>query len=207
MDQEQMVSAVLQAVQALPQSRQPLIVALDGRCASGKTTLAALLQQRTGCSVVHMDHFFLRPEQRTRERLEQPGGNVDYERFLAEVLEPLRAGKDCSYRPYDCKQQKLAEPVAVRQDRLIVVEGSYSCHPTLWERYDLHVFLTVNPQEQLRRIERRNGPQGLEMFRQRWIPLEERYFSACRVEERCELRLSSGEYKIIQNKKTGLELL
>lgn len=99
MDQEQMVSAVLQAVQALPQGRQPLIVALDGRCASGKTTLAALLLQRTGCSVVHMDHFFLRPEQRTRERLEQPGGNVDYERFLAEVLEPLRAGKDCSYRP------------------------------------------------------------------------------------------------------------
>ena len=48
MDQEQMVSAVLQAVQALPQSRQPLIVALDGRCASGKTTLAALLQQQTG---------------------------------------------------------------------------------------------------------------------------------------------------------------
>ena len=120
MDQEQMVSAVLQAVQALPQSRQLLIVALDGRCASGKTTLAALLLQRTGCSVVHMDHFFLRPEQRTRERLEQPGGNVDYERFLAEVLEPLRAGKDCSYRPYDCKQQKLTEPVAVRQDRLIV---------------------------------------------------------------------------------------
>ena len=35
MDQEQMVSAVLQAVQALPQDRQPLIVALDGRCASG----------------------------------------------------------------------------------------------------------------------------------------------------------------------------
>ena len=33
----------------------------------------------------------------------------------------------------------------------------------------------------------------LELFRQRWIPLEERYFSACRVEERCELRLSSGE--------------
>ena len=193
MDQEQMVSAVLQAVQALPQSRQPLIVALGGRCASGKTTLAALLLQRTGCSVVHMDHFFLRPEQRTRERLEQPGGNVDYERFLAEVLEPLRAGKDCFYRPYDCKQQKLTEPVAVRQDRLIVVEGSYSCHPTLWERYDLHVFLTVNPQEQLRRIGRGNGREGLEMFRQRGVPLEERYFSACLEEERWELRVGGGE--------------
>ena len=189
MDQEQMVSAVLQAVQALPQSRQPLIVALDGRCASGKTTLAALLQQRTGCSVVHMDHFFLRPEQRTRERLEQPGGNVDYERFLAEVLEPLRAGKDCSYRPYDCKQQKLTEPVAVRQDRLIVVEGSYSCHPALWEHYGLHVFLTISPAEQLRRIRQRNGEAGLAAFRERWIPLEEAYFQAFSLPGRCELCL------------------
>ena len=94
MDQEQMGSAVLQAVQALPQDRQPLIVALDGRCASGKTTLAALLQQQTGCSVVHMDHFFLRPEQRTRERLEQPGGNVDYERFLACLLYTSDAADD-----------------------------------------------------------------------------------------------------------------
>ena len=193
MDQEQMVSAVLQAVQALPQDRQPLIVALDGRCASGKTTLAALLQQQTGCSVVHMDHFFLRPEQRTRGRLEQPGGNVDYERFLAEVLEPLRAGKDCSYRPYDCKQQKLAEPVAVRQRKLIVVEGSYSCHPELWDFYDLHIFLTVSPEEQRLRIRRRNGEKGLEIFQNKWIPLEERYFEAFRIEQRCAFSFQSDD--------------
>ena len=171
----------------------PLLIAIDGRCAAGKTTLAAELQRETGCNVVHMDDFFLRPEQRTAQRLAQSGGNVDWERFQAEVLIPLRQGISFSYHPYDCRTQALKEAVQVSPRAVTLVEGSYSCHPTLWERYDLHVFLTVNPQEQLRRIERRNGSQGLEMFRQRWIPLEERYFSACRVEERCELRLSSGE--------------
>ena len=187
------LSSVKEVLARCRQLSRPLVIAIDGRCAAGKTTLAAALQRETGCPVLHLDHFFLRPEQRTPQRLAQPGGNVDWERFLAEVLLPLEKGRPFSYRPYDCHTQSLAEPVSVLPAPLVVVEGSYSCHPTLWERYDLHVFLTVNPQEQLRRIERRNGPQGLEMFRQRWIPLEERYFSACRVEERCELRLSSGE--------------
>jgi hypothetical protein len=29
----------------------------------------------------HTDDFFLQPHQRTRERLESVGGNIDYERF------------------------------------------------------------------------------------------------------------------------------
>ena len=50
-----------------------------------------------------MDDFFLRPEQRTAQRLAQSGGNVDWERFQAEVLIPLRQGISFSYRPYDCR--------------------------------------------------------------------------------------------------------
>ena len=54
-------------------SKAPLLAAIDGRCGAGKTTLAAQLQRRFGWSVLHMDHFFLRPEQRTEERLRMPG--------------------------------------------------------------------------------------------------------------------------------------
>ena len=46
------------------------------------------------------------------------------------------------------------------------------------------------PEEQLRRIAARNGPAGLEAFRQRWIPLEEGYFEAFALAERCELVLA-----------------
>lgn len=170
--------------------RTPLLAAIDGRCGAGKTTLAALLQERTGWSVLHMDHFFLRPEQRTEERLRTPGGNIDSERFLEEVLLPLKRGEaDVSYRPYDCQRQELAAPVLLKPGKVCLIEGSYSCHPALWDMYDLHVFLSVDAREQMRRIIGRNGADGARAFRERWIPLEEKYFAEYRVEERCEVRL------------------
>ena len=165
---------------------RPLLAALDGRCASGKTTLAEHLRRLCGCAVVHLDDFFLRPEQRTRARLETPGENVDHERFLSEVLLPLYRGEAAEYRPYDCASRRLGDPVRVEPAALVVVEGSYSCHPSLWPYYDWRVFLTLRPEEQLRRIEQRNGAQAAQVFRTRWIPLEERYFSAFQIAARCD---------------------
>ena len=80
-----------------------VVVAIDGKCASGKTTLASRLAEIYDCNVFHMDDFFLQRSQRTPERLAQIGGNVDYERFQEEVLLPLRFRRAFSYRPFDCR--------------------------------------------------------------------------------------------------------
>ena len=68
-----------------------IIAAIDGRCGSGKTTLAAWLMEQFDGNLFHMDDFYLRSEQRTPERLAETGGNVDYERFRKEVAVPLAA--------------------------------------------------------------------------------------------------------------------
>ena len=167
--------------------RERVIVAIDGRCGSGKTTLAARLQEQLHCSVFHMDDFFLRPEQRTAERFAAPGENVDHERFLEEVLLPLRSGQPVAYRPFLCAQQQLGELITAEPDRLTIVEGAYACHPALWEYYDLRVFLTVDPETQMQRILRRNGPEKAQQFRDRWIPFEEKYFKAFDVQARCDM--------------------
>ncbi len=177
--------------QALGERQGRVIVALDGRCASGKTTLAARLEQRWGWSVIHMDHFFLRPEQRSPERYARPGGNVDHERFLKEVLLPLRCGERPVYRPFDCHRQKLLPPIPFEPGPVVLVEGSYACHPALWDCYDLRAVLTVDRETQMERIVRREGRDYAQVFRERWIPLEERYFSACEVERRCDYRLEA----------------
>lgn len=135
--------ALLRRIRALAAAQPRVLVAIDGRCAAGKTTLAASLQAQLACNVFHMDDFFLRPEQRTPERLRQPGGNVDFERFLTEVLRPLRDGAPVTYRPYDCRTQQLCAPVHAEARPVNLIEGSYSCHPALWDLYDLHVFLSV----------------------------------------------------------------
>ena len=59
MNREEMCSAVLAAIEKIDKPR--ILVAIDGRCGSGKTTLAAALQEMLQCPVVHMDDFFLRP--------------------------------------------------------------------------------------------------------------------------------------------------
>lgn len=166
------------------------IVAIDGRCAAGKTTLAAHLAARLHCPVFHMDDFFLRPEQRNAERLATHGENVDHERFLAEVLLPLAQGLPTVYRPYDCHTQSLGQAIALPPCSIAVVEGSYACHPSLYPHYTLRVFLDVEKETQKERLLLRNGREGLAPFLTRWIPLEEAYFSALCVKERCDLSFS-----------------
>ena len=167
------------------------VVAIEGRAGSGKSTLASLLQSLYGCTVLHMDDFFLRPEQRTAERYAAPGGNIDHERFAAEALPGLQAGRTFRYRPFDCATFTVDEGTDITPAPLTVVEGSYSLHPALGEYHDCAVFLTVEPAEQRRRIKARN-PAFAERFFDTWIPLEEAYFAAFHPEQRCDFTMEVG---------------
>lgn len=180
-----LAAEVVRDIETALGQKDQIMVALDGRCASGKTTLALRLAAEHGFALVPMDHFFLRPDQRTPQRLAEPGGNVDWERVLEEVLEPLSQGRSATYRPYHCQTDDFGSIVTVEPRRVVLVEGAYSCHPALWDRYDRRYFLTVDPQEQLSRIRRRNGDEAVLSFQQRWIPLEEDYFHALDIPGRC----------------------
>lgn len=166
-----------------------VLVALDGRCAAGKTSLAEAVRIRLDCTVVHMDDFFLRPEQRTPMRLAEPGGNVDRERFKQEVLLAAKRGEGFCYCPYDCRQGKLAPPIAEPARTVFLAEGAYACHPLLRPFYDLCIFLDVEPKEQWRRLLLREGEERAELFRTKWIPLEERYLEACQTDRTCHFYL------------------
>lgn len=183
---------LLQAIDERLPRQERLLLAIDGGSASGKTTLAALLAQRYGCPVFHMDDFFLRPEQRTPQRLAEPGGNVDRERFFSEVLQPLRQGGPASYRRYDCQTCQLLPPVLRQAGQLNVIEGAYSMHPELSALYDLSVFLAVSPETQRRRILQREPAFKQQLFFRQWIPMENRYFQTFSIPERCDLRIEIG---------------
>lgn len=167
-----------------------MIIGIDGRCAAGKTTLAAKLANRLKAQVIHMDDFFLRPEQRTEARLAEPGDNVDRERVLAEALEPLRAGHSAAYRPWNCHTLEFGETIELDPKApLTVVEGSYALHPDLRGAYDLALFVDIDPSEQLRRLETRN-PKMLQRFIDEWIPMEERYFDTFDVRAAADIVLT-----------------
>lgn len=161
------------------------IIAIDGRCGSGKTTLAALLQELFNCTVFHMDDFFLRKEQRTSERINTPGEFVDYERFIEEVLIPIRENRDVFLRKFCHETFEPGDPQKVEITPVVIVEGSYSCNSKLKDYYDKTIFVTTDKETQLNRIHKRN-PEKYEMFVEKWIPLEEMYFEAFCVEDSCD---------------------
>lgn len=170
--------------------KKTVIAAIDGRCGSGKSYLSRLLANVYQCSVIHMDDFFLRPEQKTEERLLEVGGNIDYERFKDEVLAPIAQAREVfEYQRYDCGQQRLTESVRVCSKQLIVVEGSYSCHPYFRDSYDLKIFLDLDAETQKERILERNGAYMLSRFIGEWIPKENAYFEKFDVKQNCQLVL------------------
>ena len=174
---ENTLETVKYRIDALLVAHDFLIVAIAGKCTSGKTTLAAQLSECYDCNVFHMDDFFLRPEQRTPERYAEVGGNVDYERFETEVLQPLKTGLPFSYRPFDCRALTLSAPVHVVPKKLNIVEGSYSHHPYFGDPYDLKIRLSVTPELQRQRILQRPAHLHKRFFEE-WIPMENCYFEA-----------------------------
>ena len=172
---EKILETAKHQINMLLEEKNFVIVAIDGKCTSGKTTLASQLAEIYDCNVFHMDDFFLRPEQRIPERFAEVGGNVDCERFHEEVLLPLKSGKAFSYRPFDCSTFTLAAPVTVAPKKLNVIEGTYSHHPYFGNPYDLKILLTVDEETQRQRILER--PAFLhKRFFEEWIPMENRYF-------------------------------
>ena len=176
---------------ALLKTRSRVIAAIDGNCCAGKTTLAERLRQRLGATVLHMDDFFLQPQMRSAERLQTPGGNVDAERFLQQVLLPLSRGERVSYVRYDCKEDRFLEPLAIEPGAICIVEGAYSLHPMLSAYYDIKIFCRIDPALQLERIRNRNGIAQVPVFQNRWIPLENAYFDAYQTEQSCDLLIDS----------------
>ena len=179
---------VLAAAAGLPE-KAVSVIAIDGRAASGKTTLAKQLALILEAGVIHMDDFFLPGHLRTPARFAQAGGNVHYERFREEVLPRLSVRASFEYRKFDCSKMALGRYCTVAGSRWRIVEGAYSMHPELGDYADLKLFFDISPEKQMERIRQRNGEQKAGIFASRWIPLEENYIRSARPDKRADIIL------------------
>lgn len=168
-------------------SGKNIILAIDGNCTSGKTTLADMLARKFDAAVIHTDDFYLPKELRTPERYAEPGGNIDYARFLREVAPNLISHSAFSYRRFNCETMLPGDEVFVPKKALTIVEGSYSMHPKFIDLYDIKVGLTTPLESQLARVEQRDGKYALVAFNTRWIPLENKYLSEFQIFSKCDI--------------------
>ena len=110
-----------------------VLVALDGRCGSGKTTLATQLAERFPQSItVHTDDFYLPPSRRVTGWESIPCANMDIQRLRDEVVAPARAGQAFSDRGLLLPREvPICRPRPLGPAPLVIAEGSYSHHPSL----------------------------------------------------------------------------
>ena len=172
------------------------VIAIDGCCASGKTTLARKIAEEIGAQVIHTDDFFLPFEMRSAERLATAGGNIHYERFFDEVINGIKSGKPFEYRIFSCKTGNYGGTKTVDPKKLVIIEGAYSLRPEFADIYDYKIFMTVDEKIQLDRILKRNGKDALEIFKSKWIPLENRYFEFFNIEKQCDIVINNNEVNL-----------
>lgn len=166
-------------------NNEKVIIAIDGPCTSGKSTLGKMIKEKYDGLLFHTDDYFLHPDRKTEERLAESGGNVDYERIFSEIFEHINH-EFITSNHFDCKTNNLELRDPVRNQKIIIIEGSYSLHKTLFNQYTLRVYLDVDPTIQLERIRKRNGDKLLVRFINEWIPLENRYFEMENLKERVD---------------------
>lgn len=180
------------------------IVGIDGPGGSGKTTLARVLAGALpGAHVVEVDDFQRPICERVRSPAD-PGGNVDLQRLLTSVLEPVQAGLPARYRRYDWTGDRLADWREVPAGAVVVVEGVYSMSGSLRERLDYAIWVDCPYPLRLRRGIDRDGEEMRSIWTDEWMPAEERYLEAERPDRRADLLLDGAgagservEFKVV----------
>jgi uridine kinase len=185
------------AIVALLEERDrpsPVLVAIDGHSAAGKSSLArAVAALRPDATIVQTDDFYRPLDVEFRNRLDAAGGYAqyyDWQRLEAEVLQPLRSGRAARFRKYDWAANALGDWDDVRPEGVILVEGCYSARPELRTYYDAVVVVTASPMARQLRQRQRNDAAAV--WLERWDAAERHYFEHHRPDIDADL-VVSGE--------------
>ena len=169
----------------LKKCRDHSIIALEGKCASGKTTLSENFENNY--TIIHTDDFFLNEDKRTKERLDEIGGNIDYE-LIYETLNKIKKAweekqKSVTISKYSCETNTYSN-VTIDLKEKVILEGVYSSHPYFKELVDKCAYLYVSDETQLNRIALR---KMRDRFINEWIPLENKYFDKYDILSTCDI--------------------
>ena len=157
----------------------PVLVAIDGHSAAGKSTLTRTLQKRLEAPLVSGDDFYRVMDEAKRFSLDTEEGYrrlYDWERLAAEVLGPLRNGRTARYQVYDWTTGTLGNYKEVAPRGVILMEGVYSARPELRGYYDACLLVKTPQRVREARQKRRARADASEAWLERWEAAERYYF-------------------------------
>ena len=185
-----MISSSVEKIKNLVVDKKaPFVISIDGPCAGGKSTLASKLQEELFCNVVHMDDFYLPFDKRDKNWMNIVAGHMDFDQVINTILQPYKEEGEVCYIPYDCHSDKFMQQVDIDINEILILEGSYSSHPSLEKFVDLKIFVDIDEDLQLERLKKRN-PNTYDKFLSMWVPFENNYFKELDIKNKSDLVLS-----------------
>lgn len=166
-----------------------VVISIDGPCGGGKTTIAKDIERELGFNILHMDDFYLPFQKRDKNWMNIIAGHMDFERLIENVLKPYKQKRKTNYISYDCHSDKYLQEIAIDLDKFLVIEGSYTSHPKLYEYVDLRIFIDIDKEKQIERLTKRN-PSVVDKFLSMWVPFENNYFNTLKIKENSDLVLT-----------------
>src|SRR4051812_8768215 len=117
-------------------SHRPVLVALDGRSGTGKSSLAGAVAERLGGQVIVADDFWsggADEQWLARSPDQRAACAIDFRRRRRGVLEPLLAGRRARWRTFDWERGEGLSAAVLSCDPapVIVLDGAYSARPEL----------------------------------------------------------------------------
>lgn len=169
----------------LNKQKENTIIALEGRCGSGKSTISNLFENNY--TIIHIDDFFISKEDTNKHTQKNIYGNINYKL----VYENLKIVKDAirkkekkiQIKAFSCETQEYYKK-EIQLKNKIILEGTYSSSPYFKELIDSIAYLNIDKETQYERIKKRKI--SLRFFNE-WIPLEEEYFKTNDIISICDI--------------------
>jgi uridine kinase len=187
-------------------TEHPTRVAIDGRPASGKTTLAdelAAVLRAQGREVIRatIDEFLFSRSQRYRRGKYSAEAcyhdSFDFGTLHRVLLDPLGPGGDRRFQPAirdRATDTPLSPPVTTAaDDAVLLFDGVFLMRPELIDRWDLRILVSVAFEETLERARTRDREEYGSVteverrFHHRYRPAQDLYFATVRPAERADV--------------------
>lgn len=197
-------------IKGLYDSRQGLLVAVDGVDGSGKSMFAANLTahlQKSDIQVLHVSvDGFHRPraERYARGRYSPEGffrDSYNYDKFKNVLLVALQKEGDRNIQRtiHDIKtdEQLSPEPIFVEPGTVVVVDGIFLHRDELFDYWDYSIFLDVDFQQAFHRMAKRdNGlPDPFNELNTRYREGQLLYFRECDPKSRATVIIDNNDFE------------
>ncbi len=205
-----LTDVIVNQVVAMP-AAQPLIIGIDGKDASGKTTfantLADALKQVTQREVIRvsLDDFFLPRALRARQQDQARGcyeDTFDIQAIITHLLRPLKESRTYTAKMFDHATDSPVNIVKNRaaSDAIIVIDGVFLQRPAFKAYWDYTVLLDVADATAIERGSIRDAGRigdiaaAREKYVNRYIASQKIYYDECLPQEKASIVVDNTDF-------------